>query len=260
MPEEYLHRQPICRIPLVAGGKVPLVVRWSSLSVDDPIWEETFRNHPGCNVGYRLDGMLVVDCDSPAAVDWWLEQGFPTDFASRGREERRTFWYRLPEDSDPPRPGKLRPDVDLKWGLGHQCVVPPSIHPCGRAYEWFGPPVDEASWWEMPEAPLAELADLVQDGPRSPSGPGWSVVEAGGRDNFLMALAGSLRRQGLCEEGIREGLAALNQLYCLPPKRAADLERIAHSAARYDAEVILFMDDDGPRLINRKPRRRRVIR
>jgi hypothetical protein len=260
MPGEYPARQPICKIPLVAGGKVPLVVRWSSLSVDDPIWEETFRNHPGCNVGYRLDGLLVVDCDSPAAVAWWLERGFPTDFVSRGREERRTYWYRLPGDSDPPRPGKLRPDVDLKWGAGHQCVVPPSVHPCGRAYEWLGEKVDEVSWWEVPGAPVEEIAALAAERPLVAAGGGWSVVEAGGRDNFLMAVAGSLRRQGICEDGIREGVAALNQLYCLPPKRSADVERIARSAARYDTEVVLLMDDDGPRLTSRKTRYRRILR
>lgn len=260
MPEPYQVRQPICRIPLVAGGKVPLVVRWSSLSVDDLIWEETFRNHPECNVGYRLDNLLVVDCDSPEAVAWWLEQGFCTDFISRGREERRTYWYRIPEGSDPPRPGKLRPDVDLKWGPGHQCAVPPSVHPCGRRYEWFGPPVDDTTWWEIPEAPVDEIATLAQDVPRALSGGGWSVVEAGGRDNFLMALAGSLRRQGLCEDGIRQGVAALNQLYCLPPKSAEAVERIAHSAARYDAEVSLVMEGDGPRLVSRKTRYRRILR
>lgn len=249
----------ICQIPLVAGGKVPLVVRWSSLSIDDPIWKETFSAHPECNVGYRLDNLLVVDCDSPAAVAWWLEQGFPTDFVSRGREERRTYWYRLPEGSDPPRPGKLRADVDLKWGPGHQCAVPPSVHPCGRRYEWLGgPAVDEANWWEIPEAPIDDLAALRREAPLALCGGGWSVVEAGGRDNFLMALAGSLRRQGICEDGIREGLAALNQLYCLPPKPAEAVARIAHSAARYDAEVTLLMEDvSGPTFIGRRKRRSR---
>lgn len=236
----------ICQIPLVSGGKVPLVVRWSSLSIDDPIWKETFSAHPECNVGYRLDRMLVVDCDSPGAVAWWLEQGFPTDYVSRGREERRTYWYRLPEGSDPPRPGKLRPDVDLKWGPGHQCVVPPSVHPCGRRYEWLGAmAVNEANWWEIPEAPVEDLAALTRETLRMSTAVGWSVVEDGNRDNFLTALAGSLRRQGMCEEAIREGLKVLNQLYCLPPKSSGAIERISRSVARYEDGNVTYAIEFG---------------
>jgi hypothetical protein len=248
----------ICQIPLVARGKVPLVVRWSSLSIDDPIWKETFAAHPECNIGYRLDNLVVVDCDSAERVGWWIEQGFPTDFMSRGRPERRSFWYRQPEDDDPIGIARFA-DWEVRAGAGAQCAVPPSIHPdTGRPYEWLGPPVDEDHWWEIPEAP----ADFLREqhlAARTPPVGGWSVVEAGGRDNFLISVGGLLRAKGMAYGAIRDGIATFNQMFCHPPKSAADVERISRSAASYSPEVTLVMEG-APTLITRKSRYRRTRR
>jgi hypothetical protein len=240
--------QAICRIPLVAGTKQPLVVRWSSLLVDDPIWAETFSNHPECNVGYRLDDLVVIDCDSPERVTWWLEQGFPTDFVSRGQEDRRSFWYRQPEDDDPLETARFV-DWEIRAGPGAQCAVPPSIHPCGRRYEWLGPAVSEEAWWEIPPAPADFLRDFVGEARRTNGNglgaPGWSVVEPGGRDRWLASLGGFLRSRGMGEGAILDHLGMANQMECHPPLSAEAVARVAHSVARYDAGSIELEFDDG---------------
>jgi hypothetical protein len=231
----YQPRQAICRIPLVAGGKVPLVVRWSSLPVDSPIWAETFADHPECNVGYRLDDLVVIDCDSPERVAWWLEQGFPTDFVSRGREDRRSFWYRQPEDDDPLDTVRFV-DWEIRGGPGAQCAVPPSVHPCGRRYEWLGPPVSEETWWEIPPAPADFLRGIKNVRAGHGAVEGWSVIlEGEGRDNHLTSLAGFLHRYWRVAPGtLLDLLVAANQLVCIPPLSREALDRIARSVSRYE--------------------------
>jgi len=259
MAAEYQPRQAICRIPLIPGSKKPLVLRWTSLPVHSPIWEETFKNHPECNIGYRLDNFVVIDCDSPARVEWWLEQGFPTDFKSCGDPTHRSFWYLLPEGE------RLRTerfaDWEIRSGPEVHCVVPPSTHPSGKRYEWFGPPVDEEHLNEIPPAPVEFLEEIGRDQQRYGAAEGWSVVLRGeGRDNWLTSLGGFLRARSMGESAILAHLRMANQLECVPPLPAADVERVAHSVARYGPEVTLTMEDEGPRLISRKPRHGRVIR
>jgi hypothetical protein len=245
--EGYNTGQVICRIPLVAGGKVPLVMRWSSLSVDDPIWAETFANHPECNMGYRLDDLVVIDCDSPERVTWWLEQDAPTEFMSRGREDRRSFWYRQPEDDEPLETVRFV-DWEIRAGPGAQCAVPPSVHPSGRRYEWLGPPVDESSWWEIPPAPSDFLRGVKHVRASGGAVEGWSVVlEGEGRDNRMTSLAGFLHRYWrVADATLREILAAANQIVCVPPLPASALDRIARSVSRYkDAPVYTIEVVDG---------------
>lgn len=225
----------ICRIPLAPRSKVPLVVRWQTL----PAHDENFQFSAGDNIGIRLDELVVVDCDSASAVVWWREQGFPTDFVSRGQEERRSFWYRLPPLAAL-RPGKLRPDVDLKLGPGHFMVVPPSIHPTGRAYEWLGLPVDEEHWWEVPEAPVDLLTSIRPIAPVLGNGAGAVICDGEGRDVTLTSVGGTLRRRGFGYDIIHPFLAAGNQAVCEPPLPAADVERIARSVCRYQPKNFQF--------------------
>lgn len=231
----------ICRIPLARGTKKPLLSRWSSLPVDDPLWWETFVAHPNCGVGIRLDKLVVIDCDTPERVSWWLEQGFEqgcqTDFMTRGAIDHRSFWYRLPDDTD------LRtsryPGWEVRTGAGAHCTVPPSWHRSGRKYEWLGPEVDESTWLEIPEAPVDFLSGIRAAGSGGGIGmPGWSVIEIGGRESFLVATGGLWRAKGAGEDGIRAGLSMVNQAICHPPVTAEDIDRIARSLARYDTDLV----------------------
>lgn len=246
--------QAICRIPLIAGTKRPLVARWTELPVHSPIWEETFTNHPECGVGYRLDQFVVIDCDTPEKVLWWIEQGYPTDFKSCGNPEHRSFWYLLPEGEELGR--QQFAGWEIRSGPGAHCVVPPSTHPNGKRYEWLGPPVDEEHLNEIPPAPVEFLEEIGRDRGQYGFTEGWSVVLRGeGRDNWLASLGGFLRSRRMDESAILEHLRMANQLECVPPLPPADVRRIAHSVGRYDPEVVLTMaEPTGPTFIGRRKR------
>jgi bifunctional DNA primase/polymerase-like protein/primase-like protein len=233
----------IIRIPLARGTKVPLLHRWSTLPPDSPLWAETFATHPGCNVGIRLDALVVVDCDSENAVEWWLANSpVGSPLGSMGRPGRMALWYRRPQDSALTM-SRIRPDLEIRTGPGAQQVIPPSVHPCGATYHWVKG--QESTLACLPEAPedwiLSQTPSVRSCGPQ---GPGWDVVEAGGRDDFLTSVAGLLRARGMSEAGMAAALAAVSQAVCHPPKSAADIKRIAHSVSRYDAGVELVFDND----------------
>jgi bifunctional DNA primase/polymerase-like protein/primase-like protein len=239
--EYYPKVQVLTKIPLVRAGKIPLVARWSSLPAGDPIFDEIRSQHPGCNTGLRLDDLVVADCDSEAAVQWWLENcpvGSP--LGSMGRPGRMALWYRRPEDSALTM-SRIRPDLEIRTGPGAQQVIPPSVHPCGATYRWLKG--QESTLACLPEAPedwiLSQMPSVRSCGPQ---GPGWDVVEAGGRDDFLTAVAGLLRARGMSEAGMVAALAGVNQAVCHPPKSAADIKRIAHSVSRYDADMTFDFD------------------
>lgn len=243
----------LCRLPLAAGSKRPLLVRWSTIDPADPVIAMVFAENPHAGVGLRLDQFVVVDCDSPARVTWWYDQGFPTDFQSRGNPTHRSFWYRLPDGVE--TRARSFPDWQIKTGPGHQCVVPPSIHPSGVAYEWLGIPIDEDSFLEIPEAPIDFLEAYESHSERPVGdGAGWDVVlEGEGRDNFLIAVAGLLRAKGMSVGAVRKGLKAFNEIYCEPRLGSRDLDRISKSSGRWNADLT-FTDEDGDQFIS--PRRK----
>lgn len=247
----------LCRLPLAAGSKRPLLFRWSSIAPDDDTITRVFHDNPGCNVGLRLDQFVVIDCDTWERVLWWWENGPPTNFMSYGNPEHRSYWYRI-DPEDEARPSR-RPGIDVKTGPGHQCVIPPSIHPSGGPYHWLREPLVETNVVSIPTisgSTVTALLDQIspERGPAG-DGAGWDVVlEGEGRDNLLAAFAGLLRAKGASVGAVREGLVALNEIYCEPRLTSKDLDRISQSSGRWSADLT-FEDEDGDIFIS--PRRRR---
>ncbi len=62
------------------------------------------------------------------------------------------------------------------------------------------------------------------------------IVAEGGRNAALTSLAGALRRRGLDVELIRSILLTQNQVICNPPLPAEEVDRIAASVSRYEAQ------------------------
>src|SRR6266566_7723569 len=127
-------------IPIVPGGKDPLLTSWKDYQARSPTQTEVtqwFTKWPDANVAVvtgQGSGIVVVDIDSQEGEDALRslcgDVRTLTSLTSRGRH--------LPF----PHPGnavrnalKILPGIDVK-GDGGYILVQPSIHPSGKPYQW----------------------------------------------------------------------------------------------------------------------------
>lgn len=128
------------------------------------------------------------------------------------------------------------PGLDYR-GRGGYVIAPPSLHECGREYEW------EAGHTPS-DAPLAPLPDWLHtlmlkgreaapeariEGNRASP----ERITEGSRNDTLFRLACSLRGKGMTVEGITAALLAENKARCDPPLPDREVEKIAQSGGKY---------------------------
>ena len=136
---EYVLRS-MAIVPIPRGQKAPVNKGWPSLRLSEGDLPQHFRN--GENIGIILGqasaGLIDIDLDCVEAI---AVAGFllPVTGLVFGRASKpRSHHFYI---CDPlPAPQKFcAPDgrtlVELR-GNGQQTVVPPSIHPCGEAYQF----------------------------------------------------------------------------------------------------------------------------
>jgi hypothetical protein len=185
-------------IPLEPKGKKPLVEwkRYQSVKPTDEELQEWFGEHPERNIGIvtgAISGLVVVDLDSPEAIQFAEEQSFPVPpivetprgyhlyFAYPGDRSVRNFQKR--DDL---------PGIDLR-GDGGYVVAPPSIHPSGVQYKW----VEGSTLDDLPLAPLPEIFLTKSGTDKTPLKDLYSGVSEGERNTTLTRLAGSWAHDGL---------------------------------------------------------------
>jgi AAA domain/Primase C terminal 1 (PriCT-1)/Bifunctional DNA primase/polymerase, N-terminal len=133
-------------------------------------------------------------------------------------------WYRVPRGTVV-RGGnhKLGQGVDLK-AEGHFVLAPGSLHVSGERYTW-------ASIGDRFDFPLDVLGAQASEGGAAPLLP--ERIPEGERNGTLTSLAVTMRRRGSSEPAILAALIAENRIRCDPPLAQAEVEKIAHSVARY---------------------------
>jgi hypothetical protein len=210
--------------PVVPRGKKPLLSGWQRRATADvAVVEQTWASRPDANVGVLTGrGLLVVDADSPDAVDALRSLGLPhtTTVITRqgkhyyltGRSRNRTA---------------LLPGVDIR-GDGGYVVGPGSVHPSGAEYRWEIPP------WEVKPLPVPPdlLALLARKRSASSASAVAGPIDDGTRKVTLFRMASSLRgRWGLGYEELLATLNAVNAHRCRPPLTRAKVEHIASRVA-----------------------------
>ncbi|ACX52015.1 Bifunctional DNA primase/polymerase [Ammonifex degensii KC4] len=229
-------------------GKHPRLASWKEFQERRPT-EEELREWWGekwssANLGLvtgRVSGVVVVDLDGEDGVRAVRERGGlpPTPVVRTGKGWHYYFAY--PEVVVPTRAGVL-PGVDVR-GDGGLAVLPPSLHPTGRRYEW----ARGRSPWEVPLAPCPEwLLGLVRgrgeggddggvagaDRPRLDPLAVLAGVEEGRRDMTLFRYACRLRAQGLSWEEAR-ALVLTAAAACRPPFPEREALKCLRSAWKY---------------------------
>lgn len=272
-------------IPLVPKGKIPLVQNGSSDGTTDPAMiDEWWGRWPDANVGIctgRESGLVVVDLDvdkggTLLALSDLLGGQPPTKYVRTGSGGYH-FYFRHPDDY--PEDGGVVPnsvgrvdDQGRKYGVadgidirgkGGYVVAPPSIHPNGTPYAWASPRTD--GLLILPWKPLLDAQHAREgDRPHFESRVGTAETDGekvtAGRNNFLTAWAGKLRRGGMTDAEILPALLAVNVVRCEPPLDEGEVATIARSVARYQPDeasnVVAYHAKQEERQANRVAGRR----
>lgn len=162
-------------IPILMGKKRPAIADWNNTTykTKNEI-EKAFKDsNLGVVLGDASKGLIDIDLDSPEANS--LADGFlPVTRMIHGRASspRSHYWYRVEGWNfkvepyyDPIERDKMMNNkeydkerlvlLELR-GNGGQTLLPPSIHPEGETYEWFG------EWHPPAVVPHAELDKQVR--------------------------------------------------------------------------------------------------
>jgi putative DNA primase/helicase len=210
----------------VGQDKKPLT-KWSqSATNDEEAVRRLWREFPDALVGIvtgKKSDLYVVDVDRPEALaDAGFNLAGSLAIPSR-REGGLHYYYAGPADGKPVK-NVAKNGLDFRGDGGY--VV------------FWADEVPRASLWTLP-VPIAEWArGGTQDGTDRVAAPVDEVISEGGRESAMVSLAGSMRRRGMSETAILAALREENQAKCRPPLGDDDLQRIAGSVMRYEADGV----------------------
>ena len=227
--------------PITPMEKAPPLVKWrdESSKYSEQVRQWWIRN-PKANIGLDCgkSGIVIIDIDDNDERDGsynWVELtgkleidiATPTVITGTGGQH---LYFKAPED----RKIKTGSDV-LASGIdvrawGGYAVLPPSVHPNGRRYEWEVTYHIDYPMMELPEPLLQRLPRAEESRPRVSE---TAKIPKGQRNNWLASQAGRLRRMGFSEDGIRAALQAENIEFCEPPLSENEVDGIAKSISRY---------------------------
>lgn len=186
-------------------------------------------------------GLVGVDVDGPVGAARMVELlrvALPgTVTVLSGRDGGMHYWFRAVSETTHHKL-EFKSDGSIKVSANGYFVAPPALHPTGREYRFAdGHALGEI---ELAEMPLNVLEAIVKaaGGDRRERVEHMAAgerVAAGARHDALCSHAGSLRRAGLGEGAILEGLWTFFNHHCEldPPADEDHLASIAHSAATW---------------------------
>lgn len=207
-----------------SGGKadkIPLV-KWGSRASSNTaavraMWAEFSGAFTGVVTG-RASDLYVVDVDDPAAL---VAAGLDVSYGRRvdtRRKDGAHYWFASPADYKPV-PNSADGGLDIRGDGGY--VVCWGKPPAGTLAPL---PPDIAEW---ARARRQELTPV--------DGQQFTVPE-GGRETYIVGLAGAMRRRGAGLNAIMAAITIENVEKCTPPLDPEDLDRIAGSVGRYSPE------------------------
>ena len=223
--------------PCVPGGKQPAVsggFKAASKSPEQINW--WWNKNPDYNIGIptgEQNNLLVLDIDDnkaffeayPFAVTA-LDSHYEVCTPSGGSH---VYFLGSGYRSN----AKRLTGADIRCEGGY-VVAPPST--IGEdVYEFVGGTLQQAPAWLT--AMLDEPRERVTDGAEI------TTVHEGGRNDYMIRVAGSLQRKGLLTLNV---LDAVNKDNCSPPLDMGELERIYDNARGYEVEDPIEVEESGP--------------
>lgn len=238
-------------LPVRPDEKRPYMQNWMQYMherADRQTVDQWFAGLSGAGVGMvtgRISNVVVLDVESdcPIPIEDLLHR-YPTQLVSRTGSGGYHLFFQYPQGV-----GRISNRVRIFEGAdlradGGFIVLPPTLHACGRRYEW----IRRGPMGAFPK----ELLDL-QSRPRSQEGDGW-ITEAlrgvgeGGRNDACARLAGYFFKKGMERDIVEALLLDWNERNDPPmPARevrttVASIER-SHACAGAKFTSVQFEDD-----------------
>lgn len=215
----------------IGSDKRPLI-EWKTYQEEPPPpdqIDEWFTRWPAANLGVvtgRVSSLVVLDADGPEGLASLKALGTTarTWLQRTGRLEggwQQAFRHPGNGVTIGNRAG-VRPGLDVR-GDGGYVVVPPSMHPSGRRYEWLTSP-DDVELAELPPH-LLELLLTPATGNGQPNTT--AEIPQGQRNDTLYRLGRSLVAKGLSREAVAAALIEENRTHCHPPLSEREVRAIA---------------------------------
>ena len=148
--------------PVEARGKRPLISNGVKGATSDRIqivdwWDDGWED---ANIGLATgkSGLVVIDIDDTSQIRHLQHRHLPRTLVSKTGSGGYHLFYLAPEWPLGPTVGRLPglgevPGIDLRAGESY-VILPPSMHPSGRRYEWdTKAPIAACPSWLKPEPP-----------------------------------------------------------------------------------------------------------
>lgn len=223
------------------AGKHPRTKNGFKDATKDPnqiaLW---WMNWPKANIGIatgQVSGLVVLDVDPRNGGQRSLKKLLD------GRELPQTptvgtgggglhFYFATSTGLRLKSRRSVLPGLDVKADGGY-AIAPGSLHESGRKYLWkFGLTPERVRVASVPQW----LAKTLSNDTRRARNRGETAEEPvveGQRHDFLLRLAGALRRQGASPEDIGAVLSVVNASRCAPPLPQSEVDKIARSTSAW---------------------------
>ena len=233
--------------PLLPRGKFPLIKGgggFTSATDDLDFVNAWWGAQPDANIGLwpGASGLVVVDLDGPegeATAQSLSLLSEPTLECRTGREDGgRHLYFRRPDFAV--SNASIGKKIDVRGDAGY-VILPPSIHPSGRRYEWVGRFEDVR---DLPDS-VVELLQRAQTSPIATSGQSGQLareiafegeIGEGGRNSTLTRYAGRLIAKGIPDDETLMLVSAVNQTKCKPPLPQSEINMMVAGLALREAK------------------------
>lgn len=224
----------VLTVPITKGTKQPRGDDWNKLRVDEDTIGGIFKpdDAVGGLWGKPSDGICDVDLDWDEAAAA-ARRILPATYTyGRTKRPRTHYLYRIVGDGGSSwRTTKWRFNreviVELR-GTGSQSLVPPSLHPQGQyAVD------EERAFTDIERHELDRLLGCIA----AVALLARCYPPAGGRHDFICALAGALKREGKTDREVRAICGALLDAVANKETDREQRERTIESTIKSEAEV-----------------------
>jgi hypothetical protein len=231
-----LAKRGLSVFPCLPRKKEPATSRgFKDATRDGALIRSWWACNPDFNIAVatgRPSGVFAVDVDDAEAELARLEAEHNTlppsveVVTAKGRH----IYFRLPAQIEVrSSTNKLAHHIDIR-GDGGYALLPPSIHPSGRAYAWN---VDSTDRFADPPEWLLNLVVANEVKGAAPPGEWRAIASAGAteghRNHSLTRLAGHLLRHGIDPLVTRELLLSWSTTHCHPPLLEKEVVRTVDS-------------------------------